>query len=114
MGKNLGDIRVNLCLDDRDERGRTPLMLAARSGDLAEVKRLIAEGADVNAANPRGTTPVMYAKTAALGSGDFAVLDALVAAGADVAAKDTAGLTARDYAEANAAKVISYLKGLGG
>ena len=99
--------------DPRDARGRTPLMRACRTGDLGAVRRLIDGGADVNAVNHAGTTPLMYAKTAAVGSGDVAILDTLIAAGADVNAVDAAGRTALDYLTTNAAHVISYLKSKG-
>ena len=97
----------------RDARGRTPLMLACRSGDANEVDRLIASGADVNARNNSGTTPLMYAKTAAVGSGDTRVLCALIDAGADVNAKDAAGRTALDYLVERSEHIIAFLKSMG-
>lgn len=93
-----------------EESGRTPLMEACRSGDLSAVTRLIAEGADVNAANRNGTTPLMYAKTAAFGSGDLRIMQALMAAGADVAARDHVGKTALDYTRERAALVTAFLE----
>jgi ankyrin repeat protein len=92
------------------EGGRTPLMEACRRGDLEAVRALIAEGADVNSANQNGTTPLMYAKTAAFGSGDLRIMEALIAAGADVAARDGFGKTAQDYTIERAALVTAFLK----
>ena len=89
---------------------RTPLMDACRAGNIEEVRRLLAEGADPNARNANGTTPFMYAKTAAFGSGDMTIMRMLVAAGADVGAKDRFGRTALDYAKANAARVIGFIE----
>jgi hypothetical protein len=39
-------------IDKRDQHGMTSLMRAAQRGDVAEVERLIARGADVNATVP--------------------------------------------------------------
>ena len=47
-----------------DALGNTALMLAARSGDTKEMQRLIAAGADVNAANQAGNTALLMAADA--------------------------------------------------
>ncbi|MFH0821783.1 MAG: ankyrin repeat domain-containing protein [Pseudomonadota bacterium] len=39
----------------------TPLMIAARAGDMEEVLRLLNEGAEVNATSPSGYTALHYA-----------------------------------------------------
>jgi ankyrin repeat protein len=72
-------------------------MEACWRGDLEEVRRLIAEGSDVNAQNVNGTTPLMYAKTHAFSSGDVGVMRLLIESGADVHARDKHGKTALDY-----------------
>ena len=56
------------------------LIKAAQRGDLAEVKRLISEGADVNAKNEKGSPALMYACE----KGHTAVVKELLAKGADV------------------------------
>ncbi len=56
------------------------LFLAAHQGDVAGIERLVAEGADVNARDPKGRTPV---HVAAFASADEA-LRALAGAGADM------------------------------
>src|SRR5882672_3780570 len=43
-----------------DDRGRTPLMLAAGVGSIDAMKALIEAGADVNAADSFGATPLMF------------------------------------------------------
>ena len=64
--------------------GETPLMSAARSGDVDSVERLLAAGAEVNAAErERGQTALMWA--AAQGHAD--VVRVLAAAGADLHAR---------------------------
>jgi ankyrin repeat protein len=41
----------------------TEMLAAARNGDVAAVKQLLAKGEDVNAANPDGVTALMIAGT---------------------------------------------------
>ncbi len=106
----------------------SPLFAAARSGDGAEVTRLVKAGADPNqhggvndwpvlmhavhkrqlgtakalldaganpnAANPNGYTPLMMAA----GYGDAAIVRLLLAHGANVRLADSHGATALDYA----------------
>ena len=69
--------------------GYTPLLFAARVGDLASARLLVAAGADVNDAPPYGTSATVVA--AHSGHGDVAAY--LLAQGADPNAAD-AGYTA--------------------
>jgi ankyrin repeat protein len=59
--------------------GTTPLHWAVRAGDMATVKRLLRDGADVNATNRYGVTPLSLAAQ----NGDAPAIDVLLAAGAD-------------------------------
>jgi outer membrane protein assembly factor BamB len=61
------------------------LLEAARTGDLAEVQRLIADKVDVNSPSAHGATPLALA----CDHGHDAVVETLIAAGADVNAKDS-------------------------
>jgi uncharacterized protein len=65
------------------------LIDAVRAGNGTEAVRLIEKGADVNAADPLGTTPLMWAAR----YGDAAVVDRLIRAGAKVAAENVFGVT---------------------
>lgn len=47
--------------DRLDKDGNTPLMLAAQKGDLARMKTLLAQGANVQTRNPRGSNALMFA-----------------------------------------------------
>jgi ankyrin repeat protein len=59
------------------------LFPAVQTGDAAQVKRLLEAGADPNARNAAGATPLMWAVP------DLPIVKLLVAAGADVNARST-------------------------
>ncbi|PWU06632.1 MAG: hypothetical protein C5B51_11720 [Terriglobia bacterium] len=66
------------------------LVDAVKSGDKAAAVSLLAEHADVNAAEPDGTTPLQWA----VRQDDLELTDRLVRAGADVKAANRYGITA--------------------
>jgi uncharacterized protein len=70
--------------------GTTPLHWAVYRNDVAEVKRLIAGGADVNARNDYGSTPLSEAAV----TGNTEVIERLLKAGAKVDAANADGQTA--------------------
>ena len=86
-------------LQTEDARGWTPLMVAAYNGRLPALRWLLANGADPNHQNRRGTCALMYAKSFAQKSGEIEPLKVLLAAGAHASAKDQYGLTAADYCD---------------
>lgn len=63
------------------------LSKAAKKGDLAKVEKLIAEGADIDASDFRGNTPIYHAAS----KGHAQVVEALAQAGADVDAENGFG-----------------------
>jgi ankyrin repeat protein len=65
-------------IDARDESGRTALMLATLHGQTHAVDTLLASGADPNAADAQGTTPLQ----AAIAGGQPSIVAALRRAGA--------------------------------
>ncbi|HXJ44476.1 MAG TPA: ankyrin repeat domain-containing protein, partial [Bryobacteraceae bacterium] len=70
--------------------GETALMTAARTGNLAIVKALLAAGAKVNVSETwRGQTPLMWAAA----EGHVQVVEALIAAGAEINARSKASFT---------------------
>jgi ankyrin repeat protein len=74
--------------------GWTPLIYAATGGHDAIVEYLIAEGADVNAVSPNGTSALMMAVREGKGS----TVGLLIAKGADVNHKNQQGATALAWA----------------
>jgi ankyrin repeat protein len=65
------------------------LLDAVRAGNDQEAVRLIGAGADVNAADSLGTTPLMWAAR----YGDAVLVERLIKAGADAAAENVFGVT---------------------
>ena len=70
------------------------LLEAASGGDLKTVKRLLQEGADINAKHQYGGPPLLEASE----HGHVEVVKTLLARGADVNAKDDEGRTALMWA----------------
>lgn len=72
-----------------DELGRTPLHYAAANGNIAEVVRLLREGAEANAIDRNGWSPLHFASQANSAS----VTEVLLNAGASHSLKDSHGNT---------------------
>jgi ankyrin repeat protein len=68
----------------------TTLLDAAEAGDRAAAMRLLAQGANPNAAGPDGTTPIMWAAS----NDDVELVRALIKAGANVKAVNRFGTSA--------------------
>ena len=77
-----------------DNRGVTPLVLAAQLGFVDGVQALVSGGAKVDVANATGETPLI----AAVLKGDVPLMRVLLKAGADPDRADSSGRSARDYA----------------
>ena len=73
-----------------EEEKKNPLIDASKRGDLSEVKKLLANGADANTRDTKGHTPLQCA----VSSGNVEVAQALLVAGADVNACANDGYTA--------------------
>jgi len=88
-----------------DENGSTPLILAAYWAGVAEVKELLAHGADPNAKNDSGVAALIPA------TDNLETTRVLVEAGADVNARTAVGDSALIVAarRAGAAPVAAYL-----
>ena len=79
----------------KDDKGTTPLLLAATAGATEMIQLLLAQGANVNLGNSSGETPLIRA----VQGRDLATARVLLTAGADPDQPDLlAGKSARDYA----------------
>lgn len=79
----------------RQHGAKETLFGAVAENDIEEVKRLIAKGADINAKNDSGATPLQWA---AAGRGMDTMVKLLIANGADTEARTPSGLTPLDLA----------------
>ena len=82
--------------------GYTPLLFAARIGDLETAKLLIARGADVNESNPEDGSALVLATAGGFDKLAMFLLDS----GANPNAKDASGLTPLHYTMRDGLKVL--------
>ena len=79
----------------KDDKGITPLLLAATTGESEMIQLLVTSGANVNLGNSSGETPLIRA----VQNRDLATARILLTAGADPDQPDLlAGKSAREYA----------------
>jgi ankyrin repeat protein len=97
MMLDTGRIDVNAKRKD----GGTLLTTVVKMNSLAGVEALVAAGADVNAADAKGDTPLHLAAASRPGSG--AIAEALLERGAKLTVKNTEGKTPVEIAEVGAA-----------
>jgi Ankyrin repeats (3 copies)/Domain of unknown function (DUF6438) len=88
-------------LNTADDEGRTVLMWACESADVAAVRELISSGADIRAKNRQGRTVLMYA--AARQSAE--IVDALLHSDTRVNEQDSSGKTALHFAASLASPI---------
>lgn len=87
----------HFALNEKDQRGWTPLIISSFNGynDITEL--LLESGSDPNKTNPKGTTPLMYAKDHALRTGDLYGMIRLLEYGAQKNLEDIFRKTIYDY-----------------
>ncbi len=101
--------KIKKKVDDPGQKNKS-LRAAATNGRLEDVKRLLGEGADINASADSGMTPLILASW----MGRTEVVELLLGEGADVAAKTKLGSTALTLAnERNHKQVIALLRQYG-
>jgi uncharacterized protein len=100
--------------------GSTPLMRAAKNGDVAAMRVLMAHGADASLKQKNGTTTLMFAAGLGRGTGVFAkdyatekellaAVAFLVESGVDINAANNAGQTALHIAAQASDGIVKYL-----
>ena len=87
-------IELGHAVDPRDSVNRTPLHLAAWTGEIEAVRRLLHHGAEADATTTEGFTPLHQACI----TGQTEVARILIEAGADVNAETTNGFTPLEIA----------------
>lgn len=92
-------------LEERDAKGRTPLILASAQGHTQIATVLLDAGANVNAVNPRSGTPLMYAVI----SGNPETVRVLLSRGANIDQAGSNGWTALMIAAAKGRKEIAQI-----
>jgi ankyrin repeat protein len=101
---------TRLHLEDIGFDSTTPLMAAAEAGFPDLVRLLLKRGADPNAQDNAGLTPLMYA-AAAIDRGNTEIVEALIASGARTSAQaahaETALSLAQQYGNRRAAALLS-------
>lgn len=91
-------------LNDQNERGWTPLIVACYHGNFNIANLLLENGANPNLTNYKGTTPLMYAKDYCIKNDDYKIIDLLISNGADMNKRDNRNYTIFDYLELNYTK----------
>jgi ankyrin repeat protein len=92
--------------------GASPVMRAARSGDLALMRLLLDAGADVTLSTRAGMTPLLFATAPARRKTDKTAIEAISLCldnGADINGVDANGQTALHLAVTQADSIVSYL-----
>lgn len=98
-------VQTNLALDARNEKGLTPLILAASAGQVDSVHSLLSQGASVNATSADGRTALI----AAAQGGHIDIVQGLIAAGANLNASSRGTGTALEVAERKGETEIAAL-----
>ncbi|UWZ97315.1 formyltransferase family protein [Vibrio splendidus] len=98
-------------VNEKDDNGWSPIIVATYYGHLDLIKLLISFGANINDFNRNGTTVFMYAKNYALKNHDYSYLKEIISLGADVYQKDYNELDVFDYVRmTNIKKDIDFIE----
>ena len=81
-------------VDDVDDNGRTPLMLALNSWNIEVIETLLKRGANINAVDNDGRTPLIHALSI---DNNYSIIETLLKHGADISIEDSKGTNAVDH-----------------
>src|SRR5262245_7154370 len=97
-------------VDDRGRFGLTALHYAVRGGKLPLIKLLLARGAQANALDSDGLTPLLHLAKTRSKADPIPVMELLVASGANVDARDeTQGTLLMHFARRGNAQAVRWL-----
>ncbi|WP_165247899.1 formyltransferase family protein [Adlercreutzia sp. ZJ141] len=88
---------VGCYLDQYDDHGWTPLIVATYNNKVAIVEYLLVQGADPRQRNFKGTNLLMYAKDAYINTGDDRLLKLFMEHGVSPCEQDYSGRSLLDY-----------------
>ncbi len=91
--------RIEKYLEEKNEKGWNPLIIATYNNQKEIVDYLLALGSDVHVKNYNGTNLLMYAKNAYLNTGDIELLEKINVMGIKPEEKDYLGLDLYQYIE---------------
>jgi len=104
-------IQIPKIVNIQNKFGWTPLIVAIYNNHKEIVKTLLIHGADLNICSFKGTTPLMYAKSAYVKHKDSEVLELLLSFNIDIYKKDYSDKNILDYClENNELKVLEIIK----
>ena len=87
----------NKIINDKDEHGWSPLIVAVYNNNLHMTKYLIDRGSDIEVTNNNGTNLLMYAKDCYIRNNDLTILKYLIEKGLSAYKKDYSGKNLIDY-----------------
>lgn len=103
--------KLGLNIFEKNDKGWDALIVAAYYEQLEMCKWLLSQGANVNTTNYNGTSPLMYAMSAASQSGNMQVMSCLIENGANIHHKDFAEKSLIEYAQESGADfIVDFLK----
>lgn len=94
--KEINSFNVKI-INEKDEHGWSPLMIATYYNQASVVKYLITVGADIHAKNRNGTNLLMYAKEAYKHSGDNTLFKLYLKLGLSIKTEDYKGRNLKSY-----------------
>jgi methionyl-tRNA formyltransferase len=104
-------IQIPKIINVQDENGWTPLIISIYNNHKNIIKTFLMNGADINITNFKGTTILMYAKSAYILHGDDEILKLILNLDIDIYQKDFNNKHVIDYCEENKEnKALSIIK----
>ena len=104
-------LQIPKIIDVQDENGWTPLIIAIYNNQKEIVKTLLMNGANLSICNFKGTTPLMYAKSAYVKYKDPEIIKLLISLDVNIYQKDYTNKNVLDYClENNKFELLDIIK----